>query len=135
MSCAPVSHDTRLENNKETDMNFSDSNQQTLSGSEPRLSQRTDPSWCNATNVIPFPEARASHRQPEKAKSRRLSLPLHQTVRKVKDLVLRLIRSANTVGVQRKRGATAASAAQRPEHHQPTPQHHGGSAVRKRMSA
>ena len=90
---------------------------------------------CDACNIIPFPVAPASCRQPAKPESRISSLPLRQAVRKVKDALLRLARRANTVRVQRKRSSATAAAAHDPQHRQPTPQGYGDSAVRRRMSA
>ena len=116
-------------------MNFTDNNQQAGSGVEPCLGQRADPPWSNASNIIPFPLARASCRQPEKTKSRVLSLPLCQAVRKVKEAVLRLARGPNTVDLDRKRESTTAAAAHYAQHHQAPVQDHSSRTIRGRMSA
>ena len=89
----------------------------------------------DTTNVIPFPDRRAAHKQPEKTESRTFSLPLRQAVRKVKDAVLRLARRASTVRAQRKRGSKTAVAAHYAQHHQAPVQDHGDRAIRERLSA
>ena len=89
----------------------------------------------DTSNVIPFPDRRAAHKQPEKPASWTFSLPLRQAVRKVKDAVLRFVRRANTVGKQRKRGSSSASAEHYPQHHNAPVLDHSGRAIRERMSA
>jgi hypothetical protein len=107
-------------------MNFTESNQQTGSCIEPRLSQRTGRPAGDASNIIPFPLARASRQRPERAKLRGLSLPLRQAVHKVKEAVLRLAR---------KRGPTTAAAAHYAQQQHAPAQDHRGRTIRERMSA
>ena len=116
-------------------MTVTESNKQAVSGIEPRLSQRTGRPAGDASNIIPFPVARASHQRPERAQSRGLTLPLRQAVRKVKGAVLRFIRSTNRVGAQRKRGSTTAAAAHYPQCYPAPVQDHRGRATRQPISA
>ena len=89
----------------------------------------------DTSNVIPFPDRRAAHRQPENAESRGLILPLRQAVRKVKEAVLRFVRRANTVGMQRERESSSASAEHYPQHHNAPVLGRRGRAIRERISA
>ena len=87
-------------------------------------------------NVIPFPDARAVHKNPEKTGSQTLSLPLRKALRGlIEDLVLRFARRPNTADVQRKRGSSSALAAYHPQHHHAPVLDHRGRAIRERMSA
>jgi hypothetical protein len=115
-------------------MNRTDSDRQTVFGIEPCRSQRIDPSWCNATNIIPFPDARASRQRPERTKSSVLSLSLRRAARRVKEAMLRFARRANLVGVQRKRRSATVSAARYHQHHHAPVLDHRGRAIRERMS-
>lgn len=89
----------------------------------------------DTSNVIPFPDTRAAHKQPEKTESPTFSLPLRQALRRVKDIVLRLARHPNTAGVQPIRRSTSALAAHYPQRHDAQVLDHRRRAIRKRMSA
>ena len=89
----------------------------------------------DTSNIIPFPDRRAAHKQPENAESRTSSLPFRQALRRVNNMVLRLVRRPNTGGVQRKRGSNSALAAHYPQHHHAPVLDHRGRAIRERMSA
>lgn len=91
----------------------------------------------DASNVIPFPDSRASAQQPAAVRtgSSGFSLPLRQAVGTAKAALLRFIRTANRAAVQVRSGSTAASAAHRLRRQQAPAQDHRGIAIRKRMSA
>ena len=88
----------------------------------------------DTSNVIPFPDRCAAHKQPEITKSQTFSRPLRQAVDKARDAVLHLIRSADRVRAQRTRGSVAA-APHHPEHHKAPVLDHRGRAIRERVSA
>jgi hypothetical protein len=89
----------------------------------------------DTSNVIPFPGARAAHKQPEKTESQTFSLPLRKALCRIKDIVLRFAHRPNRAGAQRKRGSSSASAAHHPQHHYAPVLDHRGRAIRERMSA
>jgi hypothetical protein len=88
----------------------------------------------DTSNVIPFPNRCAAHKQPEITEPQTFSRPLRRAVHKAKDALLHLVRSADRVRAQRTSGSVVA-APHHPEHHQAPVLDHRGRAIRERVSA
>jgi hypothetical protein len=91
--------------------------------------------WGDATNIITFPDRRASHPQPENTEPRSFGLLLRRALHTARDAVLRLSGAKNPVSVQRYSALPGTASAREPEFPPWTSQEHDGRPAHIRRSA